>query len=1127
MKSYPALEKSLREFYRWYSPDKLGEWEWVTTMITEWEDEDSMWEALARKYGPWPCNQQHYPERTIERSVSPYHRDNKIVPLGREHNIVLRTTRLLETDRISPVYSSPEIQKCLQFNSEGTYQPTKYTSVANAESVVELTQLEDFLLFGHQQSIDDDINKHSQFSGIQPFDSLSPSRVEGPPLDKVMVHAIKERDIEVERLKKLIIQRERELLQFREASDRQRQIIEKAKEELQQVKDFKPRLPSELLVTSVLVNGCDGENITQHLNTTTEQPSEGDEQKEESGATYFTLIDLPFRGKKRHDLPAGVLAALVSSVVVCVFPTVERPEPVTQPGFALVVSATGALAREGEDLKSPEVTRFPHNTVVHVDEVRDRRGLISFPQTGWISLVSGAGKVLVVPNPPPKVTHGTILATRGAVVKQKLDPKSAEVGRVDRHATIDIIEIEGKRAQIIAPLKGWISLKNSAGQDLVEIVDDSMQVANRPGPAKVVVEVSVKLDKPKETKKKKNDKRRKKASPEVIILAVGDTVQVEEITDSKVRISAPHAGWCPLKVSGRNAFSQEKEAEEVPEQESDNNDDEEDFLESSDENEEETVVPSSSPVFDSEYKVEATEGGVDIIQIKYCLDATLWTGIDQGKIMLADEFHPKIFDRAFVLPISYESRHENSKNHFSITPSHPTNLYLLWPGGQRRPGWLGVKFTKLQRYEVRCTPTEDCEDPFHYFDVFKHDGPLKKNFVFPATGVNKNSPGSQLPFAVVVAQHIERPPNNKRVLKKSWPTLGKKVAVTSRNWHTGQIIGRVTSQKDLQFGRWKVAMDRNLFENPRPIHFYSTSEMRDFAGQIKELDPISVKSTPSWEGLEGIKLKTDLASSNKSSLVNIFFGIKQGLNKKIIGWGQVAIAPIDLVQGPTTKTVNLTGVPEDKTHAPRPLSVKEAMIKSAKPPPPVLVKEAGPAVIVNKSGAYARKTAKTSSDVIEILKYNTKVNITKIVGRRAEIDNPVEGWISTSDSKGKIVVSQIQEAVESFEEILNKRLDARRLAISFVDGAQEKLSERKKRDREKQKITRCITDPPATPFSVVITISPSGDIQQLPVISDATIDIADSIDQLEQQMKDVPAAIAEDIAQLQKQLPAPADDPLL
>ena len=261
----------------------------------------------------------------------------------------------------------------------------------------------------------------------------------------------------------------------------------------------------------------------------------------------------------------AVLALLVLSYYAASAPHLPLALP---EGFGVVVNANGTVVRAGEATASAEVGRLRHNDVVFVarfSQANPRRAELVHPVKGWISLVSGKGALLVAwvdPERPdvraivvpgytdggrdgagaagPATPHrkGKVVAGNGTVVREGEAAASAEVCRLTAGTQVTVAQVRGRRAEIVAPEKGWLSLKNALGGVLVELEDDGDGDGDPPEfPKKGLVLA------PKGTVVRAEEGA---GSAEVCRLDAKTVVVVEEVRGRRARISSPQTGWLSL-----------------------------------------------------------------------------------------------------------------------------------------------------------------------------------------------------------------------------------------------------------------------------------------------------------------------------------------------------------------------------------------------------------------------------------------------------------------------------------------------------------------------------------------------------------------------------------------------------
>ncbi len=108
------------------------------------------------------------------------------------------------------------------------------------------------------------------------------------------------------------------------------------------------------------------------------------------------------------------------------------PVSESNPRYYLVVAEQGAMVRSGVELDSPEIGGLHKGEVVTVVEIVGRRGRISDPLDGWISLETNQGeKILKQTFPPDKKKQIQAMERRFERLKQQqqISDNSASAAR--------------------------------------------------------------------------------------------------------------------------------------------------------------------------------------------------------------------------------------------------------------------------------------------------------------------------------------------------------------------------------------------------------------------------------------------------------------------------------------------------------------------------------------------------------------------------------------------------------------------------------------------------------------------------------------------------------------------------
>ena len=122
-----------------------------------------------------------------------------------------------------------------------------------------------------------------------------------------------------------------------------------------------------------------------------------------------------------------------------------------------------------------------------------------------------------------------VIGDVGAQVRESIGLDTILITTLITGTTIEVVEIEGRRARIVQPTNGWVSIHGGNGYDICK---KSSEVNRR---MRVVGEAGATLRK---TDALDSELRR--------TLGIGDIVLAVETRGRRVRVIEPELGWCSI-----------------------------------------------------------------------------------------------------------------------------------------------------------------------------------------------------------------------------------------------------------------------------------------------------------------------------------------------------------------------------------------------------------------------------------------------------------------------------------------------------------------------------------------------------------------------------------------------------
>eukprot|EP00746_Dinoflagellata_sp_MGD_P135326 gnl/MRDRNA2_/MRDRNA2_69315_c0_seq2.p1 gnl/MRDRNA2_/MRDRNA2_69315_c0~~gnl/MRDRNA2_/MRDRNA2_69315_c0_seq2.p1 ORF type:complete len:1504 (-),score=358.30 gnl/MRDRNA2_/MRDRNA2_69315_c0_seq2:149-4660(-) len=153
----------------------------------------------------------------------------------------------------------------------------------------------------------------------------------------------------------------------------------------------------------------------------------------------------------------------------CKDPVPTEESPITYE----VVHHDGALVRAEYEITSHEVCELPHETLVSVVEIRGRRGRISKPVAGWLSMHTKDGLFhgdhivdktnKAMPSERSPVVYKVL---KNTVVHRGYATESTVLHHLQKEARVSVVELRGHRARILDPVMGygWVSVHEDDGR---------------------------------------------------------------------------------------------------------------------------------------------------------------------------------------------------------------------------------------------------------------------------------------------------------------------------------------------------------------------------------------------------------------------------------------------------------------------------------------------------------------------------------------------------------------------------------------------------------------------------------------------------------------------------------------
>ena len=727
-----------------------------------------------------------------------------------------------------------------------------------------------------------------------------------------------------------------------------------------------------------------------------------------------------------------------------------------------VLGAKGAVVKQGEDLGSEVVGRVPHGDEVAIAETNGRRARITAPLSGWVSITNAAGanliEILAEKAEEPTLLTSTdlpalckVLPEKGILARESEDLKSSEIQRLSEGELLRVEEVVGRRARIVVPFEGWISLQNGAGVALVEITE-----------TKVVTKT--------ESQEIGTEEHEIGEAPQK---GLDDTVEGARIAkrslESADEAEPAEEDCCDLELFGYSVGMS--------------------CWGGGGGGGETAVFADPSTVYVDHDFIPPFLHRAQLIALPPRFPFPP-NGNENDDNADGPEYPECTLDL--------------------LRKDSPQTLYLLVYGGDgydsKIPEWVASGWYRLPQYEVPVAKgavealgdeKDVGRDSFYEVWARNEGGEVEKEIVsFPVPYWHPyvrhgdvQPHGADLPRYILAAVAQKRrvvspeevlnavrsvnanelrtlPPNER------CPSLapGARVAVKEEGWHPGQLIHQLSGDGDLLKGLWVVAMDRKDPTAQRPLQVYAEDTLVPWCSQRKCVVGVpsleSAKGVPSgdipsvgkvypqYNGAEGlaeffidekiededeeedgdeISRKSRKANTNKP--VHITAVLERSLDGAAfdpISFGGLAVTPLDMSRGEADVVIPMCPLPGPGDFATDPAAAsllspdggyKKLMrrLEHTHPQdleqfvtklPDVAVSSPGPGVVVLPQGVVVRKEIKIASEKLTVLPKGTAVVVHAMKGRRANVTSPVDGWLSVVDTKGRVVVAMPPDPVD-------------------------------------------------------------------------------------------------------------------
>jgi len=131
-------------------------------------------------------------------------------------------------------------------------------------------------------------------------------------------------------------------------------------------------------------------------------------------------------------------------------------------------TCTSLRVRAGQSIRSPLLGDVANGQIVRVAEIVGTRARIVKPVHGWIATHDNLNRALIVPLQASNLERGEAYGTRTALrVRAGHAINTAWVADIASGQVVRVAEIQGNRARIVKPVRGWICTKNNHNQDLI------------------------------------------------------------------------------------------------------------------------------------------------------------------------------------------------------------------------------------------------------------------------------------------------------------------------------------------------------------------------------------------------------------------------------------------------------------------------------------------------------------------------------------------------------------------------------------------------------------------------------------------------------------------------------------
>ncbi len=205
----------------------------------------------------------------------------------------------------------------------------------------------------------------------------------------------------------------------------------------------------------------------------------------------------------------------------------SEAEKKTAAKYIITPDVSEVTLRETEAVNSELVTTLTPGTEVLVAEIKGNRARLVSPADGWISLQTNSGVVAARKVEPLVSERYRVVGEVGASLRKTPALDSELLTTIPVGTFVDIDKIEGRRAHVIRPQEGWVSLYSAEGYVITEKAANLNRRMTVVGEAGATLRATIELDSELYTT----------LQPQTTVLAV-------EFNGRRVRVIEPRPGWC-------------------------------------------------------------------------------------------------------------------------------------------------------------------------------------------------------------------------------------------------------------------------------------------------------------------------------------------------------------------------------------------------------------------------------------------------------------------------------------------------------------------------------------------------------------------------------------------------------